>query len=388
MIRTLHRRSAGLGPWRLKTMDLYVARVFFLSWIACTVSFIGLFVVIEAFAKLDRFLKHEGGFFDTMFRYYGAMVPTIYTNYMGPILTSAAALFTMTLLNRHNEVQALKSAGVSVYRILAPIFVFAALFVGLTFWLQEVVLPNNRDSIRSALAISKSKPLEPEAYYDSENGLHIQVGQYSTTRRVGSIVKVSQRHQVNDKAKMQIDANQMEWVPDSPGNEEHGHWLLHDGSIQRWDEGGNLVVNSSAKNFERLKEFFPEMNLETTLRPIDLETSNKDISYLSWSQLRAQFRRQDYHRHLAVKLHHHFAFPMAHVLLLFLGLPFVLKLQNRSVFLGMAAAILIGASFYLVSSVCASIAIEGNYFSPTFAAWLPIMLFGALGFTLFDRMPS
>ena len=388
MFGTLNRYGTRLTPWPLKTIDLYVARVFLLSWIACAVSFIGLFVIIEAFAKLDRFLKQEGSFFGSVFRYYGAMVPTIYTNYMGPILTSAAALFAVTLLHRHNEVQALKSAGVSVYRILAPIFVFAALFVGLTFWLQEVVLPNNRESIRSALAISKSKPLEPEAYYDSENGLHIQVGQYSTTRKLGSRVKVSQRHEMNDKAKMQIDANQMEWVADSPGDEENGQWLLHDGSIQRWDEAGNLVINSNARNFERLKAFFPAMKLETTLRPIDLETSNKDISYLSWSQLRAQFKRQDYHRHLAVKVHHHFAFPMAHLLLLFLSLPFVLKLQNRSVFLGMAAAFLIGAAFYLVSSVCASIAIEGNYFSPTFAAWLPVMLFGALGLTLFDRMPS
>jgi len=368
-------------------MDWYVAKVFLISWVACAVSFIGLFVVIEAFSKLDRFLKQEGGLFGNLTSYYVAMVPTIYTNFLGPILTSAAALFTVTLLIRHNEIQALKSVGVSVYRILAPIFVMAALFVGLTFWLQEVMLPNHRESIRAALAMSKAKLLEPKAYFDSENGLHIQVGQYSTTQKVGNMIKISQRHE-NAKAKMQIDANQIEWIPDSPGDEEHGYWLLHDGSIQRWDDEGGLVINDSADKFERLKKFFPKKELETTLRPIDLETSNKDISYLSWKQLRSQFKRQDYHRHLAVKLHHHFAFPMAHVLLLFLGLPFVLKLQNRSVFLGVGAALLIGAAFYLVSSICASIAIEGQYFSPTFAAWLPIMLFGALGVTLFDRIPS
>tara|TARA_B100001167_G_scaffold155150_1_gene102399 strand:- start:159 stop:551 length:393 start_codon:yes stop_codon:yes gene_type:complete len=130
------------------------------------------------------------------------------------------------------------------------------------------------------------------------------------------------------------------------------------------------------------------MKLETTLRPIDLEASNREISYLSWKQLQSQFKRQDYHRHLAVKLHHHFAFPLAHILLLFLGLPFVLKLENRSIFLGLVASFLIGAAFYLVTSVCASIAIDGNYFSPTLAAWFPIMLFGALGLTLFDQIPT
>ena len=275
----------------------------------------------------------------------------------------------------------------SVYRLLLPVFVISFLLIGLTFYLQEVVLPNHRDSIRTALAISRSKLLEPEAYYDSNHGLKIEVGQYSTTSQLGRMVRILERH-ANAKAKRQIDANRMEWVQTGPPGSEEGHWTLYDGSIQNWNMEGELVLNEGSKNFERLKKIFTRMQLETTLRPIDLEASNREISYLSWKQLQSQFKRPDYHRHLAVKLHHHFAFPLAHILLLFLGLPFVLKLENRSIFLGLVASFLIGAAFYLVTSVCASIAIDGNYFSPTLAAWFPIMLFGALGLTLFDQIPT
>ena len=380
-------RMAGLGRLRIKTIDLYVVRLFLASYLACFIIFAGFFIAIEFSFKFDRFMREDENIFLTLLKYNLAMIPTVFTNFMGPILTSAAGLFTVTLLNRNNEIQALKTNGMSTYRLLLPIFVMSFLLIGLTFYLQEVVLPGQRNSIRTALAISKSKLLEPETYYDSTNGLQIEVGQYSTTAQLGSMVKILELHQ-NAKAKRHISANRIEWIRTGPLGSEEGYWNLYDGSIQNWNNRGNLLLNNASSGGERLKKEFAQRKLETTLRPIDLETSNREISYLSWKQLRSQFKRQNYHRHLAVKLHHHFAFPLAHILLLFLGLPFVLKLENRSIFLGLVASFLIGAAFYLVTSVCASIAIDGNYFSPTLAAWFPIMLFGALGLTLFDSIPT
>ena len=380
-------RMAGLGKMRIKTVDLYVARLFLGAYIACFIIFSGFFVAIEFSFKFDRFMREEGNILSTLLKYNLAMIPTVFTNFMGPILTSAAGLFTVTLLNRNNEIQALKTNGMSVYRLLLPVFIISFLLIGLTFYLQEVVLPGNRESIRTALAISRSRLLEPEAYYDSRHGLRIEVGQYSTTAQIGRMVKILERHP-NAKARRHINANQMKWVQTGPPESEEGFWTLYDGSIQKWDNEGDLMLNEDGRNFQRLKKVFAKMKLETTLQPIDLEASNREISYLSWKQLQSQFKRQDYHRHLAVKLHHHFAFPLAHILLLFLGLPFVLKMENRSIFLGLVASFLIGAAFYLVTSVCASIAIDGNYFSPTLAAWFPIMLFGALGLTLFDQIPT
>ena len=380
-------RMAGLGRLRIKTVDLYVVRLFLASYLACFIIFAGFFIAIEFSFKFDRFMREDENIFSTLLKYNLAMIPTVFTNFMGPILTSAAGLFTVTLLNRNNEIQALKTNGMSTYRLLLPIFAMSFLLIGLTFYLQEVVLPGQRNSIRTALAISKSKLLEPETYYDSTNGLQIEVGQYSTTAQLGSMVKILELHQ-NAKAKRHLSAKRIEWMRTGPPGSEEGHWNLYEGSIQNWNNRGNLVLNNSSSGGERLKKEFAQRKLETTMRPIDLEASNREISYLSWKQLRSQFKRQSYHRHLAVKLHHHFAFPLAHILLLFLGLPFVLKLENRSIFLGLVASFLIGAAFYLVTSVCASIAIDGNYFSPTLAAWFPIMLFGALGLTLFDSIPT
>ena len=81
-----------LIPWRMRTFDLYVTRTFIFSYVVCAVSFLGLFVTIEAFAKLDRFLKQETPLLETLARYHIAMGPTIYVHYVGPILTAAAGI--------------------------------------------------------------------------------------------------------------------------------------------------------------------------------------------------------------------------------------------------------------------------------------------------------
>ena len=115
------------------------------------------------------------------------------------------------------------------------------LLAGLTFYLQEDTLPRFRNAIRSALALSHARPLHPDPYYDSVQGLLINIREYSTTRKIGRGVAVSETYP-NGLAKTQIDANQLEWISEPGSDEKDGHWVLHDGSMQRWDERGNLIV--------------------------------------------------------------------------------------------------------------------------------------------------
>lgn len=386
-LRGRRRGLSRLGRFRIWTIDLYVVRQFIQAYAVCLVSFVGLFVLVEAFSKLDRFLRQDAPLISTLVRYHVAIVPTVYAQYLGPVLTLAAGMFTLTALNRQNELTPLKTAGVSVHRVMAPVFVLTAALMAAGFAIKDQVLPLYRDQIRQALSLARGRPLRPPPYYDAQNELLIRVREYSPTSKIGQGVEVSKLHP-NGKAAMQLDANRIVWVPSGTGSTERGKWVLSGGSIQRWDEFGNLIVNASASKFDRLKESFKEMDLQTNLLPIDLEASDAEISYLSWKDLKRQYQRQPYHRHLAVKLHHHFAFPLAHIVLLFLGLPFVLKVQPASKVLSLAASFAICGAFFIFSSVCASIANQSEHLSPTLAAWLPIMLFGSLGITFFDRLPT
>jgi lipopolysaccharide export LptBFGC system permease protein LptF len=188
------RRLSRLGRFRIRTMDLYVARTFAVSYAICFVSFVGLFVTIEAFGKLDRVLRQDGSLLGSLFRYHIAMIPTAYANHIGPLLTLAAGMFTLTLLHKQNELTPLKASGVSIYRVVFPVFVLAALLTAGTFYLKDRVLPRFKDPIRAALALARARPLNPPPYKDTGTGALILVREYSPTRKVGNAVQVIYLH--------------------------------------------------------------------------------------------------------------------------------------------------------------------------------------------------
>lgn len=395
------RRVRSLGLW---TLDLYVIRAFLTSYLVCAVSFTGLYVAIEAFTKIDRFIP--GGqnsllgiataFVVNLVNYHVAMVPTIYVNYMGPILTLAAAMFSLTFLNRGNEFTAVKVAGVSIYRVLLPIFILAAGFTVLTFAMQEWVIPELREPIRRALAVSRTGALRPKPFYDPKYNLHIEVRRYRPDRKVAESVTIKKWDLSADRdgdENRVIDAQAMVWVPDpdSTYRNEKGHWLLRKGSVQRWQarwRGELIYARDPGDDTQRLKEHFEDLVLESSLLPIDLETSDQDISYLSWTELKTQFERQPYHRHLKTRLHQHFAFPLSHLVLLLIGIPFVLNYQTKSFFLSLAMSFFFCAGYFLLSSMTTSLAADPGdaSLSPVIASWLPNVLFGSLGLTIFTNM--
>lgn len=383
-LKPRRRRLYRFSVW---TMDLHIVRLFLFAYGICAFSFLGLFVLVEAFAKLDRFLSQDTNVFLAIFQYGVAMVPTVYTYYMGPIITLAAAMFTLTTLNRQNELTPLKAAGVSLYRVCLPIFFLAILFAGFSFYLQEKVIPSHKQLIREALSLARGKPLRNLVAHDRRNDYLVRAAEYWPTERVGRDVYVEERYP-NGSPQRRIDAHQMEWIPEGSEESQRGHWILHNASIQRWDQSANLIVNASASQFERLKELHTKYRLDSTVRPIDLETNDLEISYLSWKELKTQYHRQPNHRHLAVKLHHHFAFPLSHVILLLLGIPFILNGGTKNQFISLAMAFAICAAFHITSSISMNIANHSAIFSPVLAAWLPVLLFGSLGITLFDHLPT
>ena len=380
-------RRKSMRPFR--TLDRYIGRTFLTSYLICGMSFTFIYICVEALTKIERFIKLEKPLWITLPQYHAAMVPAIYANYLGPILSTAAAVAAAVALHRANEINPIKACGVSVHRALAPVFVLCALFSGVNYFLQEQAIPMLRVPIRQALALTRQGVLRPEPFFDQEGNQLIKVGEYSPAGLFGRHVEVS-RSFPDGRTRELITAAEIVWEADprAAGRQDRGRWILHSGSIQRWNEGSELVVNPGARGPAHLKEFFEHRQLEGGLLPIDLESSDQDINYLSWRELKTQLQRQPDQRHLEVKLHHHLAFPLAHILLPAIAIPLVLASGTRSLLMAVAGSVALSAAFYVISSFTLSTATHSEQFSPLLAAWLPLLTFGALGVTLMAHLRS
>ncbi len=128
-----------------RKMDRYVGGYFISSYLVCFMFFLGIFIVLDLVPRLDDILEaspaaQEKGqsLFVLVVRYYAFKVPEIFLQ-VAPYLTLMAAMFTVTRLRKANELIPMVMAGVSIFRIVLPIFLLAAFLTAAMITVQEFV---------------------------------------------------------------------------------------------------------------------------------------------------------------------------------------------------------------------------------------------------------
>ncbi len=379
------KRALALLPLRI--IDRYLMRQFLLSYAICATAILGLFMLIEGISRLDHFLREDQPLFLVMFHYFAAVLPIYFSQFLAPVFTLMGAMFSITLLNRGQELVPLKVSGLSIQRILAPYFFLACIFMLLMILVQELVLPNFKDEIRTAYSYGKRKsvvsPIRPGLYLDA-SGKMIHVDYYFPNEYRGLGIEI---YELDGNKELKSITTAKELVYTTV--EGKPRWLLREVEVQSWDARGRAIPIPTATAYgagyvEKLDE---EVLTDVAMQPIDLEAADRELPYLSYRELRDQHKRRPYLNHLPVKLHMRFAFPLANIVLLLLGLPFVLRGERRSVIIGIVASIVISAAYLVTMVVCTEMGNKGAL-SPILAAWLPVLLFGSLGVTLFSAIDS
>lgn len=386
---TTLRGSRLLARLPLRVIDRYLMRQFLLSYLICAGAILGLFMLIEGVSRLDHFFKEDKPLVLVLFHYFAAVLPIYFSQFLAPVFTLMGAMFSITLLNRGNELVPLKLSGLSMQRILAPYFLLACCFMGLMIFVQEVLLPNFKDEIRTAYYYGKRKsalsPIKPGIFPDPSGKLIAWESYFPHEKR---LVRINiDEFDGNGDLKSRTVAKELVFREVEGGD---ARWVLIDGERQSWDAEKRAIPIPSGDALAppRFTEPFQEEYLtNVAMQPIDVEASDRELPYLSYRELRDQHKRRPYLNHLPVKLHMRFAFPLANIVLLLLGLPFVLRGDRRSVLLGVVAAIVISAAYLFTTVVCTELGNKGGL-SPVLAAWLPVLLFGALGLTLFSDLDS
>ena len=364
----------------LRTFDRYLIKHFMISWGICAFAVFGLFSVIDGVSRLDRFLRQDDPLPLVALKYFMGMIPIYFTQYLGPILTLLAAMFTTTQMNKGSELVPLRAAGLPLSRILASFFLIALVMALSMILVQELVVPAFKDEIRLADSYGRTvASIQPDMVADSRNNL-IQIADYLPHEKRGQNVEITTKHSGLSTSSKITRAREILWK-DPPGGEPY--WLLREGEVEQFDERGMKIPIPASDGSIQLAQEFSEMKLTTDMRPVDLESSDREIEYLSFRELRDQYKRRPHLKHLEVKLHRRFAFPLANFILLMLGLPFILRSENRSVVLGISIALALGTLYLVVTETCAGLGTRGAL-NPMLAAWLPVLFFGALGLTLFD----
>jgi len=155
-----------------RRLDRYVGFFFIWHFLICLVAIVGLYVIIDTFAHLEDFVQHEGVLEQLRWiaTYHVYQTPVLLGQFL-PVVTLLAGVVTLARLARYNELNAMKAAGVSMHRTLAPIFLLSLLIGALGAADQELLVPRIEEDILDVrYTARKTKDVYRDLFvYDGQN---------------------------------------------------------------------------------------------------------------------------------------------------------------------------------------------------------------------------
>ena len=161
----------------MKLLDRYLLRQFVQIFVICFLSLMGLYLVIDLFGHLDSFsaeAEREGSLLKVIAEYYGYQSIGFFDRTSG-ILAMISAMFTVTWLQRHQEMTAMLAAGISKFRIIRPLILAAVVVSLLGVASREWVIPQIRDQLtRNTKDLGGTEARDLEARYDGQTDILIR----------------------------------------------------------------------------------------------------------------------------------------------------------------------------------------------------------------------
>ncbi|MFN3152871.1 LptF/LptG family permease [Bremerella sp.] len=362
-------------------IDRYLLIQFLKSFLIFFVSFTGLFIVIDSFNNLDEFLKYgdqTGSTFRVLWDYYSPRVFTFFGMTSG-ILTLISAMFTVTWIQRHNEMTALMAAGISQARIVRPVIIAVIVIAILGVLNRELLIPRYMDRLtRNAqdwLGESK-KTFQPK--FDNRTGVLLNgAATVASDSRIESPnFRLDQNY---DGIGNQINGENAYY---QAANEDHPSGFLVDnltkpvsteGVASADFEGSPLVLMPADHKWLKPNQCF----LVTELTFEQLTASSQWRDYASTYDLIATLsnRSLDVGADVRTEIHSRIVQPFLDITLLFLGLPIVLRKENRNIFIAIGYCLLLVMCFYAVTLVCKAMGATSWIRPTSLAAFIPLIIF-------------
>ena len=363
----------------MKILDRYVLRQFFQVFLICFFSLMGLYVVIDAFGHLDSFSKHAeagGNLAGVILEYYAYQSLGFFDRTSG-ILAMIAAMFTVTWLQRHQEMTALLAAGVSKGRIVKPLLVAAVVVSLLGVANRELLIPRLRNELnRDTQDLAGTKPRDLEARFDNND---ILIG--------GEAIVLPKQQIINpmfvlpnslSRYGKQLAAKNAYYL--EPSSVRPGGYLLDQVTAPtKIDQRSSLGLNEKPILLTSRDTTWLKAGQAFVVSPLPLQRLANGSSWHSLASMRELVTElndpsSDVDSNVRVAVHSRLMRPVSDATLLMLGLPLMFSRRQRNVFLSIGICLLVAVAFSLVTLACQSLG-GLNLLRPTLAAWLPILVF-------------
>jgi lipopolysaccharide export system permease protein len=370
-----HRPAARVRGPRASTylLDRYLVREY-LTFIGTGIA-VGavLILVVDLLQYLDRYLRVKPPvmvlFQHLLFRLPGSLYEGL------PIIVLISTVCLFLSLTQKHELDAMKAAGISLYRTSLPILLVALAISIASVIVQETVLPvinakaEDIDWVKIRGNQSRHLQQQTRIWYRSSDTRFMRMELLDPIDRSLNgllVLGVSQDFRLVDR----LDAREAKWSSEG--------WLLRDGVYRQISPTNQLT-----------SDVFTERRVTMPEQINDLIQIQQGPETMTFRELRVYVMRLAETGHnvgkYLVDLYRKLSFPLIHVIMALVGIPFALTSPREGGrAMGVAVAVLIAMGYWVVHATAIAFA-KADLLPPMLGAWTANILFAGLGTALFLR---
>ncbi len=358
----------------MNRIDKYISQLFGTYFLAGLVIFATIFMAMDA---LSQMLTFENVTPIALLHLYSASLPeTLYR--MVPVACLMSTVFTLTTLNRSNEMIALFSLGMSLFRMSLPILFWVVLLCFVQLGLSDFVLPNftRQKNFVFYNEIKKTPHLYStvktnKIWYRSKNNIfYIKTLNEKTSKAQGLTL-----YTFNDD----WDLLQMTTAEQVELNKSN--WTLKNGSVTLFTQESSFPLTS---NFAEKKITMGEDTTDLT------QTTAHTSDVLNHHDL-GEFIRKNKEAGLdtvryEVDYHAKFGFAVTALVMSLLGIPFsVGSSRSGGVMKGVSISLGLVAFYWIFYNSSLTLGQYGQI-PPVAAAWIPNVVMSAFAFIFIRQL--
>jgi len=378
--RTLHRFKPKGFPLIL---DEYVLREFLKMFAMVLAGFVLMMLVFTFFELIGDILRNHTPLV-TVGDYLLNLTPSMIYQ-ITPLSVLIAVLVTFGLFNRSSELIAMKATGISIYRLVIPVVMIAAVLACGLFAFDQYYLPQANRKQEALRNIIKGKPaqttLNPDKKWifgqqhagEPDRMFYYQF--FDPDRNAFAHITLFEFDPKTFALTKRIYADRAVW------DEDQHAWRFENG-WERVMQGANVLdfrefQNATFAEVHEEPSYFKKENLQSQEMNFgQLQHYISDLQQSGFDTMR-----------LRVQLYHKLAYPLVTIVMAVLAIPFALSMGRRGSLTGVAWAIGIALAYFVVAALSDDMGYV-NYLPSAVAAWSPDILFGLTGGYLLLRTPT
>ncbi|MBX3745326.1 MAG: LptF/LptG family permease [Verrucomicrobiae bacterium] len=365
----------------MRRLDRYLLKELLTALGYCLAGILVFWLSFELLGEMDELRRREVGP-GAVVQYLGHRLP-LYLLLQIPVALLLSLLYVVSHHARHNELVAMRSAGLSWWRIAVPYFgVGTALSLGLMA-LNEYVVPDA--AARADAVLERGAGREAEGAGEWRENLNFrdpETGRIWLVRafrpRTGDLVGVDIQWPGEGGAGERMIAERGFW--------RNGRWVFEEVSRFTFPAGMESdPVQTWTNRWET--SGFPETpsHLRSEVKISRLLGSLRKSRQVQLS-LREIGEYRELHPRLAPEMdallrtwyHDRLASPWTCVVVVLIAIPAAVGSGRRNPFVGVAASIFVAFAYFVMKEFSLATG-SGGYVPAWVAAWLPNVVFGGVG---------